>query len=51
MAHTEPLFKEHNLLKVHNIYHMAILQFYSKLVNDNLQSYFESFTSQFFAGH
>ena len=50
-AHTEPLFKEHNLLKVHDIYHMAILKFYSKLVNDNLPSYFESFTPQFSAGH
>ena len=28
-AHTEPLFKEHNLLKVQAIYHMAILKFYS----------------------
>ena len=26
---------------------MAILKFYSKLVNDNLPSYFESFTPQF----
>ena len=50
-AHTEPLFKEHNLLKVHDIYHMAILKFYSKLVNDNLPNYFESFTPQFSAGH
>ena len=39
-AHTEPLFKEHNLLKVNDIYHMAILKFYSKLVNDNLPNYF-----------
>ena len=30
---------------------MAILKFYSKLVNDNLPNYFESFTSQFSAGH
>ena len=33
---TKPLFKEHNLLKVHHIYHMTFLKFYSKLVNDNL---------------
>ena len=29
---------------------MAILKFYSKLVNDNLPNYFESFTPQFSAG-
>ena len=48
-AHTEPLFKEHNLLKVYNVYIMAILKFFSKLVNDNLPNYFESFTPQFSA--
>ena len=30
---------------------MAILRFYSKLINDNLPNYFESFTPQFSAGH
>ena len=30
---------------------MAILKFYSKLVNDNLPNYFESFTLKFSAGH
>ena len=30
---------------------MPILRFYSKLVNDNLPNYFESFTPQFSAGH
>ena len=50
-AHTEPLFKENNLLKVQDIYHMAILKFYSRLINDNLPIYFESFTPQFSAGH
>ena len=30
---------------------MAILKFCSKLVNDNLPNYFESFTPQFSAGH
>ena len=30
---------------------MAILKFYSKLINDNLPNYFESFTLQFSAGH
>ena len=30
---------------------MAFLKFYSKLVNNNLPNYFESFTPQFSAGH
>ena len=30
---------------------MAILKFYSKLINDNLPNYFERFTPQFSAGH
>ena len=30
---------------------MAILKFYSKLINDNLPNYFETFTPQFSAGH
>ena len=30
---------------------MAILKSYSKLINDNLPNYFESFTLQFSAGH
>ena len=50
-AHTEPLLKELNLLNVYDIYHMAILKFYFKLVNDNLTNYLESFTPQFSAEH
>ena len=49
-AHTEPLCKEHNLLKVHDIYYLAVLKFYSKLVNNNLLHYFSSVTPQFSAG-
>ena len=30
---------------------MAILKFYSKLINDNLPNYFQTFTPQFYAGH
>ena len=41
---------EHNILKVQDIDHMAILKFYSKLINDNLPNYFKSFTPQFSAG-
>ena len=39
-AHTEPLSREHNLLKVQDIYYMAILKFHSKLINNNLPHYF-----------
>ena len=49
-AHTEPLYKEHNLIKVHDIYYLAVLKFYSKLVNNNLPHYFSSFTQQFSGG-
>ena len=49
-AHTEPLCKERNLLKIHDIYYLAVLKFYSKLVNNNLPRYFSSFTPQFPAG-
>ena len=51
-AHTEPLFKEHNLLKVHDI---IISYGNSKILlqisYDNFPNYFESFTPQFSAGH
>ena len=50
-AHTEPLCREHNLLKIQDIYYMVILKFYSKLINYNLPHYFETFTSNFTAGH
>ena len=51
-AHTEPLCKEHILLKVYDIYYLlvAVLKFYSKVVNNNLPHYFSSFTPQFSAG-
>ena len=45
-AHTEPLCKEHNLLKVYDIYYLTVLKFYSKLVNNNLPHYLSSFTPQ-----
>ena len=49
--HTELLFKEHNILKVQDMYHLVIIKFYSKLINDNLPNYFKSFTPQFSAGN
>ena len=35
-AHTEPIFKSLNLIKVQDIYYLAILKFYSKLIKNNL---------------
>ena len=50
-AHTEPLHKEQNILKVHDLYRLSILKFYFKLKNNNLPHYFNSFTPQFLLGH
>ena len=50
-AHKEPLSREHNLLKVQDIYYMAILKFYCKLINNNLPHYFVTFTPNFSAVH
>ena len=50
-AHIEPLFKEHNLLQVQDIYYIAVLKFYFKLVNNYLPYYFNNFTPQFSAEH
>ena len=38
-AHTEPLHKEYNILIVQDLYQLAILKFYCKLVNNNLPQY------------
>ena len=35
-AHTESLFREHNLLKYQDIYYIAVLKLYLKLVNNHL---------------
>ena len=40
-AHTEPLHKEYDILKVQDMYQLAILKFYCKLVNNNLPQYFK----------
>ena len=39
-AHTEPLFKKYNLLKVQDIFMIQQLKFYHKFVNNNLPLYF-----------
>ena len=46
-AHTEPLHKEYNILKVQDMYQLAILKFYCELVNNNLPQYFNAFTPNF----
>ena len=48
-AHSEPIFKSLNLLKLNDIYYLSILKFYAKLIN-NLQHYFDSFKPQFANG-
>ena len=49
-AHTEPIFKSLNLIKVEDMYYLAILKFYSKLINNNLPHYFEDFMPHFTIG-
>ena len=42
-AHTEPLFKALNLLKIKDIFILNMLKFYQKLINNRLPSYFNNF--------
>ena len=49
-AHTEPICKSLNLIKVQDIYYLAILKFYSKLINNNLPHYFDDFMPHFSIG-
>ena len=50
MAHTEPLFKEHNLLKVQNIYYIAVFEHF---LNQVIIIYLiiSAILLQFSAGH
>ena len=41
-AHTEPLFKSLNVLKIQDIFNMSQLKFYYKLVNNNLPEFFQT---------
>ena len=50
-AHTEPLHRENNILKVQDLSQLAILKFYCKLVNNNLPPYSSTITPQFSVGH
>ena len=49
-AHTESIFKSLNLIKVQDIYYLAILKFYSKLINNNLPYYFDDFMPHYSIG-
>ena len=50
LAHTEPICKSLNLLKVQDIYQLAILKFYFILINNELPQYFDTFTPTFSMG-
>ena len=50
LAHTEPICKSLNLLKAQDIYQLAILKFYFKLINNELPQYFDTFTPTFSMG-
>ena len=48
-AHTDPIFKKLNLLKLSDLYNVSVLKFYHKFKNDKLPLYFKdiiSITSQ-----
>ena len=40
IAHTEPLFKTLNLLKINDIYTLKLIKFFYKLSKDSLPAYF-----------
>ena len=45
-SHTEPLFKQTNILKVTDICTLNEIKFYYKLINKQLPQYFNSFTCE-----
>ena len=46
IAHTEPLFKELKLVKITDMYVIAIWKFYHNLMNNQLPMFFSSMTPQ-----
>ena len=44
-AHTEPLLKQHRLLKISDLYHLSALKFYFKYQRDMLPKYFKDMFS------
>ena len=49
-VHTEPICREEQLLKVNEIYKLAIYKFYFKPINNELPHYFQDFTPTFSDG-
>ena len=49
-VHAEPIFKSLNLIQVQDIYYLAILNFYSKFINNSLLYYFDNFIPYFSIG-
>ena len=44
-AHTDPIFKKLNLMKLSDIYNVSILKFYHKFKNNKLPNYFKNIIS------
>ena len=44
-AHTDPIFKKLNLLKLSDLYNVSVLKFYHKFKNDKLPHYFKGIIS------
>ena len=50
-AHTEPLLKACNVIKVNHIYETKMLMFYHKLLHNTLPSYFYDFMPSYSTGN
>lgn len=44
LAHTEPICKQLGIVKVHDMYNLAVWKFYYKLMNEQLPPYFATMT-------
>ena len=42
IEHTDPVYKEFNLIKVNDIYNLQVLKFYHKVINNQLPKYFNN---------
>ena len=51
IAHTEPLFNELKLVKITDMYFIAIWKCYHKLMNNQLPMFFTSMTLQLYQWH
>ena len=50
-AHTEPLFKRHKLLKVHDLLHLKALKFYYRYSQNQLPRFFDNMFSALPVSH